>query len=456
MADNLNTDLVARRIPYSLEAEQSVLGSVLINPECINDVAGILHEEDFYVPEHARIFSAMHELFLESKQIDVVTLLNTIVARNIYDEEKAKRYIKLIADTVPSARNVGDYARIVKEKSILRKLIEASESIAESAYSAQGEVSVVLDNAERTIYDIADHTQTKGFVHIRDLILKTYDHLKVLAEDPESLTGVKTGFSSLDRILVGMGKSDLILVGARPGMGKTSFALNIASNVARNSPKGGNKRAVCVFSLEMSNEQLMNRMLCSEALIDSYKMRTGQLDDEDWAKLASASGILSGCDIYIDDTPNITVTSMKAKLRRIKNLSFVVIDYLQLMVSEKRIDNRVQEIGDISRNLKLLAKELNVPVMVCAQLSRAPESRTGSQGKRPILSDLRDSGAIEQDADVVMFLYRDDYYDESPENANLAECIIAKNRHGDTSTVKLGWQGQHTRFFSIEQNYSGA
>ena len=440
MADLQTGELSVRRMPYSLEAEQSVLGSILIDPEKINDIAGIIRSEDFYLEEHAQIYLAMQDLFLQNREIDLVTLIDMMVNRGIYDEDKSKNYIKLIAEIVPSAQNIRDYARIVKEKSILRQLIDASADISETAYSEQGDVTTILDHAEQEIFSIAENNETKGFVHIKDVLIQTYQHLHDLAVNPDEVIGVKTGFSSLDRVLVGMGKSDLILVGARPGMGKTSFALNIATNVAR-----ATKKAVCIFSLEMSNEQLVSRMLSSEALVDSHALRSGELTPEDWTKLAQASSSLSECDVYCDDTTGITVTGMKAKLRRVRNLGFVVIDYLQLMTSDRKIDNRVQEVGEISRNLKLLAKELMVPVMVCAQLSRGPESRTD---KRPMLSDLRDSGAIEQDADVVMFLYRDEYYDSNPDKANTAECIISKNRHGSTGTVDMGWQGQYTRFFS--------
>ena len=432
-------DTFSRKLPFSMEAEQSVLGSILISPETFNDIAGIVRSDDFYLPEHREMFLAMQDLYLQNRDIDLVTLINMMTNRGMKNEEETKNYIRLITEVVPSARNIRDYANIVKDKSLLRQLIDASEEITETAYSEQGDVSAILDHAEQSIFNIAQDNETKGFVHIKDVLLSTYDHLKRVSIDHEP-QGTSTGYSAIDRVLVGMGKSDLILVGARPGMGKTSFCLNIASNVAKST-----KKAVCIFSLEMSNEQLVSRMLSSEGLIDSYALRSGDLSSEQWVQLAQAAAMLSECEIYIDDTTGITVTGMKAKLRRIKNLGLVVIDYLQLMQSDRRIDNRVQEVGEISRNLKILAKELNVPVIVCAQLSRGPESRTD---KRPMLSDLRDSGAIEQDADVVMFLYRDEYYDSDPEKANVAECILSKNRHGSTGTVELGWQGQFTRFYS--------
>ena len=433
-------ELIQRKLPFSLEAEQSVLGSILIDPECFNVIAGILKSEDFYIDSHVQIYLAMQDLYLQNRSIDVVTLIDTLVHRGVYDEKTSQSYIKLIADVVPSAANVADYAQIVKDKSILRSLITASEEISESAYSAEDDVSHILGNAEQRIFAIAEGNEQKGFTHIREVLVSTYEHLHLLQTNRAETMGTPTGFGDLDKVLVGMGKSDLILIGARPGMGKTSFALNIATSVARET-----KKAVCVFSLEMSAEQLVSRMLSSEAMVDSHNIRSGELTDDDWTKLAHASSQLSECDIFIDDTTGIGATAMKAKLRRVKNLGLVVIDYLQLMQSDRRIDNRVQEVADISRNLKILAKELQVPLICCAQLSRSPESRTD---KTPMLSDLRDSGAIEQDADVVMFLNRD-YYQTDPSKQNVAEVIIAKNRHGATGQVEMGWFGQYTKFTSL-------
>ncbi len=429
-----------RRLPSSLEAEQSVLGSILIDPACFNVIAGILKSEDFYYEHHTEIFLAMQDMYLQNRDIDIVTLIDTLVKRGVYDEANSKKYIMLIAEVVPSAANVEDYATIVKNKSLLRHLISAADEISESAYSAEDDVMHIIGNAEQKIFSIAEGNEQKGFTHIRELLVKTYEHLHLLQTNRAETLGTPTGFGDLDHVLVGMGKSDLILVGARPGVGKTSFTLNIATNVAK-----ATKKAVCVFSLEMSGEQLVSRMLSSEALVDSHNIRSGELSDEDWDKLAHASADLSECDIYIDDTTGITATGMKAKLRRVKNLGLVVIDYLQLMQSDRRIDNRVQEVADISRNLKILAKELQVPLICCAQLSRSPESRTD---KTPMLSDLRDSGAIEQDADVVMFLTRD-YYNTDPEKQNVADIIIAKNRHGSTGKVTMGWFGQFTKFTSL-------
>ena len=429
-----------RQMPFSIEAEQSVLGAILLSPACIMELSEIISVEDFYLNEHREIFTVMQQMFLKSRKIDVVTLVDELVQSGTYDEAGGKEYIRLIAETVPSSANVKDYANIVRDKALLRALISASSEIAEDAYSEQDTADRQLELAESKIFAIAEKRENKNFTHIRDALVNVYQHLTDIKNDPVGTMGVPTGFSGLDRILVGLGKSDLVLVGARPGMGKTSFALNIATNVARST-----KKTVCIFSLEMSTEQLITRMLSSEAMVDSYKLRSGDLPENDWAKLAHAASALSETDILIDDTSGITVMGMKSKLRRVKNLGLVVIDYLQLMTSERKIDNRVQEVADISRNMKLLAKELMVPVICCAQLSRGPESRTD---KRPMLSDLRDSGAIEQDADVVLFLYRDDYYKESTEKS--AEVIIAKNRHGSQGNVKMGWLGQYTKFTTLE------
>ncbi len=436
------TDIAVRKLPFSLEAEQSVLGSILIDPESLNEIATIIAADDFYIDEHREIYSAMQRLFLQSRRIDPVTLMDVLVQNNVYDSEQSKSYIHTLVDTVPSTSNIKDYATIVRDKSLLRRLIKVTEEITEDAYSAQDSASDIINQAEAKVFEIAQTKEQHDFSHIRDVILGTYQQIKDVADNKEEAVGVPTGFSMLDNVLVGMGKSDLVLVGARPGMGKTSFALNVATNVAKKSNK-----TVCIFSLEMSKEQLVSRMLSSEALIESNTMRSGMLSTDDWSKLADASSILAETEIYIDDTTNITVTGMKSKLRRVKNLGLVVVDYLGLMQSDRKIENRVQEVADISRNLKVMAKELRVPVICCAQLSRGPESRTD---KRPMLSDLRDSGAIEQDADVVLFLYRDEYYKDDPEKQNTAEVIIAKNRHGGTGKVEVGWFGKYTKFTTLE------
>lgn len=443
----MENELIEKRLPFSMPAEQSLLGAVLIDPASLNEIAALMKGEDFYLEEHRQIYLAMQELFLANREIDVVTLIDMLVTRGVYDKAGGEDYIRTLSEAVPDALNIKDYARIVKEKSILRQLISAAGEISESAYSEQESVTSILDHAENLIFKIAQGRDTQNFRHIREVLQDVYGHLQELRTNAEATQGTKTGFSLLDRVLAGMGKSDLVLIGARPGMGKTSFALNIATNVAKQT-----KKAVCIFSLEMSAEQLVNRVLASEALVNSYALRTGELTPEDWEHLAVASGELSGCDILIDDTSGMTVTAMKAKLRRVQNLGLVVIDYLGLMQGDRHNDNRVQEVSEISRSLKIMAKELMVPVICCAQLSRGPESRTD---KKPMLSDLRDSGAIEQDADTVIFLYRSEYYktDETANNqtTSIAEVIIAKNRHGSTGNVPMGWNGQYTKFLTIEE-----
>ena len=444
-----------KQLPVSVEAEQALLGSILVNPEAFDKIGGMISAEDFYVAEHKHIYSALLKMYSQNKTIDVVTLVNALVEMGDRDEAGGVQYITLLAESVPSAANVKDYAKIVKDKATLRKVINICDEINEDAYS-ETDVRAVIDNAEQKIFDISHGTDRKEFRHIRDVLQNVYRDIERLAETKGAVTGAKTGFSALDRVLVEMGKGDLVIVGARPGMGKTSFALNIATNVAKASGK-----AVAIFSLEMSGEQLVTRIISSEAMIDSHSLRTGQLANEDWDNIADVISSLSGCEIYIDDTSAITTTDMRSKLRRLNNLGLVVIDYIGLMQTTSNSDNRAQQVGEISRNLKIMAKDFGVPFICCAQLNRGTESRPG-QGKRPTLADLRDSGSIEQDADIVLFLYRDEYYKDisgieaSPDaadTANTAEVIVAKNRHGSVDNVKMGWIGQFTKFRSIEDNY---
>ena len=364
-------DQFTKKLPFSLIAEQSLLGAILVDPDALNDIADMVASTDFYLTEHAQIFTAMHELFLANKEIDIVTLIDMLVTKGIYSKSGGQDYIKTLCQAVPNALNVKDYANIVKQKSLLRQLIEVCSDISDTAYSEEGAANEIIDYAESRIFDIAQGRDTKNFRHIREVIGEVYKNLHTMATEGESAQGTKTGFSGLDNVLAGMGDSDLILIGARPGMGKTSFALNIATNVALQT-----KKKVCLFSLEMSAEQLVSRVISSEAMVDSYAMRTGRLEPKQWDDIAEATSKLAGCDILIDDTSGISVTGMKAKLRRINNLGLVVVDYLQLMQSDRRGDgNRVQEVADISRALKIMAKELSVPVICCAQLSRGPESR---------------------------------------------------------------------------------
>ena len=450
-----------KQMPISIEAEQAVLGAIIVKPECFDSIGGVLTAEDFYLDDHKNIFRAITAMYNLSKTIDPVTLVNELSEVSGKSKENSIQYISLIADSVPAVSNVKDYARIVKEKSILRSLINACDDISQTAYEESAPIRTILDDAGQKIFDISNGNDTKEFRHIRDVLHNVYLDLEALADNKGAISGVRSGFSALDRMLIQMGTGDLVIVGARPGMGKTSFAMNIATNVAKNSGK-----SVAIFSLEMSGEQLVTRILSSEALIDSYNLRTGQLSTEDWTNIADVVQQLSGCDIYIDDTSQMTVTAMKSKLRRIPNLGMVVIDYIGLMQSTSNSDNRAQQVGEISRNLKIMAKDFGVPIVCCAQLNRGTESRPGT-GKKPTLADLRDSGSIEQDADIVLFLYRDEYYKDisgsseetegtpaGESSANTAEVIIAKNRHGSIGNVKMGWIGKFTKFRSLDEDAS--
>ncbi len=431
-------------LPHSVEAEQSVLGAILLDPGCISTALEYIKSDSFYLKQHQQLFSLMISMFSTAKSIDYVTVLNEAVAAQIFDsEQSAKVYLAQLMELVPSTANVESYCRIVQERHYLRSLMQVAHEIIDSVNESQGDAKNLLDLAEQRIFDIRQGRDATGLTKINDVIIQAYDQLqKLSSEDRNQYLGLKTGFSALDRITTGLNKSDLILIAARPAMGKTAFVLNIASNVAKLSGK-----QVAIFSLEMSKEQLVSRMLSSEARISGHNLRMGTLSTEEWVRLASAAEILSQTEIYLDDIPSATVADMKAKLRRLPNLGLVVIDYLQLMTTGRRNDNRVQEVAEITRNLKIMAKELNVPVITLSQLSRSPDSRTDH---RPMLSDLRESGSIEQDADIVMFLYRDAYYNDDSEEQNIAECIVAKNRHGETDTVRLHWDGAHTLFTSLE------
>ena len=431
-------------LPHSVEAEQSVLGAILLDPGCISTALEYIKSDSFYLKQHQQLFSLMISMFSTAKSIDYVTVLNEAVAAQIFDsEQSAKVYLAQLMELVPSTANVESYCRIVQERHYLRSLMQVAHEIIDSVNESQGDAKNLLDLAEQRIFDIRQGRDATGLTKINDVIIQAYDQLqKLSSEDRNQYLGLKTGFSALDRITTGLNKSDLILIAARPAMGKTAFVLNIASNVAKLSGK-----QVAIFSLEMSKEQLVSRMLSSEARISGHNLRMGTLSTEEWVRLASAAEILSQTEIYLDDIPSATVADMKAKLRRLPNLGLVVIDYLQLMTTGSRNDNRVQEVAEITRNLKIMAKELNVPVITLSQLSRSPDSRTDH---RPMLSDLRESGSIEQDADIVMFLYRDAYYNDDSEEQNIAECIVAKNRHGETDTVRLHWDGAHTLFTSLE------
>ncbi len=431
-----------KQLPFSLEAEQAVLGSILIDPENFKEISSFLYTDDFYIEEHKNIYSAMRTLSLDkNRTIDVVTLINALVENGVYDETSGKEYIKKICEMVPTSANLVDYANIVKDKSVLRQLITASERISDAAYSEQESTEAILDFAEQEIYNISEINENKDFVSINELVTRTYNQISEISRNPELLTGIQTNYSKLDSVLVGLNKGDLVFVGARPGVGKTSFCLNIAQNVAYYG-----KKTVCIFSLEMSGEQLVTRMLSTEACIPSTSLRTGKLTDDDWMKLGRAASKLSECKIYIDDTAETNLSVMKAKLRRIKSVGLVVIDYLQLMHGEKPTDNRVQEVSEISRKLKLMAKDLEIPIICCSQLNRAVEGR---KDKKPTLADLRESGSIEQDADIVIMLYRPEAQDQNQNQQNRAQILVVKNRHGSQGEIDMAWEGQFTKFTEL-------
>ena len=453
----MDSSSIVKQMPVAIEAEQALLGALIIKPDSFEKIGGMVSAEDFYLEEHKHIYSALMRMYSESRRIDTVTLVNALVEAGDRDESGGIQYISLIAQSVPATSNVKDYAQIVKEKSTLRRLINICDDVSTQAYDEASAVRDIVDNAEQKIFDLSHNNDSREFRHIRDIMQNVYQDIEVLSENKGAVDGTKTGFSGLDKMLVQMGKGDFIILGARPGMGKTSFAMNIAVNVAKKT-----KKAVAIFSLEMSGEQLVTRILSSEAMVDSYTLRTGQLKQEDWDSIAGVVSSLSGCDIYIDDTSSITITDMRSKLRRIPNLGFVVIDYIGLMQPTTQTDNRAQQVGEISRSLKMMAKDFGIPILCCAQLNRGTESRAGAE-KKPTLSDLRDSGSIEQDADIVLFLYREEYYKDikgvapdaaAAESANTAEVIVAKNRHGSTGNIKMGWIGQFTKFRTLEEDHT--
>ncbi len=442
---NIASTYDGMKLPFSLEAEQSVLGAILLDSSCIDKVAEILpRPEYFHLGNHKLIYETLLDMFTQGRTIDFVTLLEELKKNSVFNDSNGKTYLMELAQIVPSISNVENYARIVRDNYDVRTLIITARDIIEDATQGTYDASVLIDSAEQKIFDIRRGKSMQGLQRVNESIIETFDRLDALNSDSQNLyRGIPTGIKDLDDTITGLNRSDLILLAARPGMGKTSFALNIARHVAVKENK-----KVAFFSLEMTREQLTSRLLSTEAMVHGVKLRTGKLEEDEWIRLIEAGDILSKTQLYFDDTPGITVPEMKAKLRRLKDVDLVVIDYLQLMSSAKRIDNRVQEISEITRNLKIMAKEINVPVITLSQLSRASEQRAEH---RPMLSDLRDSGSIEQDADIVLFLYRGDYYknDEAIEedyDKNSGECIVAKNRHGETRTVPLHWQGEFMRF----------
>ena len=443
-------DLLTRQAPQALEAEQSVLGSMLIDERCVPDVISLLQPDEFYLQQNREIFETIYTMFNFSQHIDPVTVLDKMKERGVYDEQRSYDYIAQLLQITPTAANVKQYCAIVHDKALMRDLSTAADEINDMVYDGSGTAQDMLEAAEKKVFSLRRENSGDSLQHIGKVLVNVYDRLEELAQSDSTIPGLSTGLFDLDRKISGLNKSDLLLIAARPGMGKTSLALNIALNVAKKYPK-----TVAFFSLEMSREQLALRLLSNESFLDNQKLVTGQLTDEDWGKLSIASSALSQTDIRVDDNPSITVAEMNAKCRRLDNLGLVLIDYLQLMTAAapgKTGENRVNVVSEISRALKIMAKELNVPVICLSQLSRANESRTN---KRPMLSDLRESGAIEQDADSVMFIYRDDYYNENSEEKNVAECIVAKNRHGETGTVKLQWLPQFTTFSNLEWKHEG-
>ncbi|MBQ8359634.1 MAG: replicative DNA helicase [Oscillospiraceae bacterium] len=444
----MDTELTVRQVPQSLEAEQAVLGSILIDSRCLTDVIGILRAEDFYLQQNQEIYKTIYTMFNFSQTIDPVTVLDKMKELGFHRDD-SRSYILQLMEITPTAANAVRYANIVRDKAMLRGLADAASDISETVSEQVGTPAEILEFAEKKIYALRKGERGDSLEHIGTTLHKVFDRLTELSQSDSAIPGLSTGMRDLDVKINGLNKSDLVLLAARPAMGKTAFALNVCLNVAKKY-----KQAVAMFSLEMSREQLAMRLLSIESFVDGQKMATGKLSEEEWSKLCMASAALSQTDIRVDDNPAITVAEMNAKCRRVENLGLVIIDYLQLMNGSgygKGGDSRVNVVSEISRSLKIMAKELTVPVICLSQLSRGPESRTD---KRPMLSDLRESGAIEQDADEVLFLYRDEYYNENTEDKGIAECIVSKNRHGEVGTVKLQWIPQYQTFTDREWKHA--
>ncbi len=435
--------------PHDIEAEQAVIGSMLTDKDAVMMAVEKLHPESFYRDDNKEIFEAIVNLYNRSEPIDIVTVKDELTSMGLFDKVGGLEYLVMLPDKVPTTANVEKYINIVEEKATLRALIKTANEIIELGYDQTEDVEDIMESSEKKIFDIIQKNNQKSYTPIKDVLIESFTKLEELYNQKTRITGVPTGFIELDYKTAGLHGSDLVLIAARPAMGKTAFALNIAANAAlrANTP-------VAIFNLEMSKDQLVDRILCMEAMVDSNKVRTGKLEEDDWAKLAGVVGPLSDSNIYIDDTPGISIMEIRTKCRKLKmekNIGLIVIDYIQLIQgSGKKNASREQEISEISRSLKILAKELNVPVIALSQLSRAVEQRPDH---RPMLSDLRESGAIEQDADIVMFLYRDDYYNKDSEEKDISEVIIAKHRGGSTGTVKLLWMGNYTKFVNLAQGY---
>jgi len=435
-------------LPHSVEAEQAVLGSVLIDERCVSAVVERLSPDDFYLRQNREIYEVLCSMFNRFQTIDPITVIDEMKKAGVFDERSTVAYLRQLMEVTPTAANVAEYADIVRDKALLRRIGETASEMHELVNSEGGSASQILEAAEQRIYAIRQGRSAQGVEHIASILGSVWEDLKIRQASNKEFPGISTGLIDLDRRISGLNDSDLVILAARPAMGKTSLALNIALEAGKHSGK-----SVAIFSLEMSREQVGMRLISSECFIDSKKLVTGRLDGaDDWARVAAAVASLSQSRIYIDDDSSLSVADMNAKCRRIRDLGLVVIDYLQLMTSSGkdsgRNENRQQIVSDISRSLKIMAKELQVPILCLSQLSRANESRSGAQ-RRPMLSDLRESGAIEQDADIVMFLYREGYYDENSENQNVAECIVAKNRHGETGTVYLEWRPEFTTFRNL-------
>ena len=442
-------EAVIKRIsPHSIEAEQSVIGSMIMDKDAIVTASEILIAEDFYQNQYGVLFDAMVELFNEGKPVDLITLQNRLKEKELPPELSSLEFIRDLVAAVPTSANVKYYANIVKEKAVLRRLIKVTEGITNDCYLNKEPVEVILEDTEKKVFDIVQNRSGGDFVSIDKIVLQSLESIEAASKSKGSVTGVATGFYDLDYRTAGLQPSDLILVAARPSMGKTAFVLNIAEYVAVKSHV-----TTAIFSLEMSKDQLVKRMLAMNSRVDSQAIRSGELKDEDWGKLVESVKVIGNSKLIIDDTPGISIAELRSKCRKYKlehDLGLVIIDYLQLMTGNRKSESRQQEVSDISRSLKALAREINAPIIALSQLSRAVEQRPD---KRPMLSDLRESGAIEQDADVVMFIYRDDYYNHDTEEPGVAEIIIGKQRNGPTGTVKLGWQANFTKFVNLERTY---
>lgn len=439
-----NEKTLAKLPPNDIGAEQAVLGSMLVDKEAVIKAIEMLKKEDFYREDHKDIYASMLELYSKGEPIDFLTVKECLKLSKKLDLVGGAEYLSTLIDLVPTTSNIEAYVKIVEEKATIRSLIKAANDVISYGYAESEDVENIIDMTEKRIFEVLQNRNQRGYASIKDILIESLELIEKLYKSKTYVSGVESGFKDMDLKTSGLNNSDLIIVAARPAMGKSAFALNIATHVAK-----ANKLPVIIFSLEMSKEQMVNRILCSEAMVDSMRVRTGKLDSEDWIRLGKASGEISQVPIYIDDTPGMTASELRAKCRKAKlekNIGLVVVDYLQLMESNSKSSSRQQEISEISRALKILAKELDIPVIALSQLSRAPEQRTDH---RPMLSDLRESGSIEQDSDIVMFLYRDDYYNPETEKKNVAEIIIAKNRQGSTGTIELAWLPEYTKFANL-------